>query len=92
MLKENRIFEEVVKLELRKAVTAAWEAGYDAARNGESKDCEPIIMESIIGDAWDRIKKAVGDFVDAIGDWVKDKWKEVKKTLDDLFGDPNPFN
>lgn len=92
MLKQKRICQEVIKVELRKAVTAAWEAGYAAGERGERKDCEPDVVENIISDAWDKIKKTVGDLLDAITDAVNDTWDDIKKKIDEMWGDLIPWN
>lgn len=92
MLKQTRIFQEVIKVELRKAVTAAWEAGYAAGEKGEQKDCEPDVVESIIGDAWDKIKQTVGDLLDAVIDAVSDSFDKMRKKLDEMWDDLIPWN
>lgn len=86
MFNQKRICEEEIKVALRRAVTTAWEAGYAMGEKGEKKDCEPDVMENIIGDAWGKIRGALSDLWDAIIDAVNDKWAEVEKVLRDLFG------
>lgn len=91
MINQKRICEEVIKVELRKSVTAAWDAGYAAGEIEGGKDCEPDVIESIIGDAWDGIGGALSDLWDAIVDAVNNKWAEMEKVLKELFGPRTPW-
>lgn len=92
MIKQKRASENEIKEVLRKAVTTAWEAGYRAGENGKKEDCKPAVIESIVSDAWDKIRGVINGLLDAVGDFVNDQWDEAEKKLKELWDDIIPWN
>lgn len=87
--KQKRFADRKIKEAIRKAVTKAFYAGYEAGKSGDKYgDGDIDVVESIISDTWDKIRKTIGDLLDAIGDAIDDinNWvEEGKKKLKDMF-------
>jgi ribosome modulation factor len=92
MIKQKRSCEKEIKEVIRSAVTRAWDAGYKAGENGKKDDCKPEVIENIISDTWEKIRDAINDFLDGVGDWVNDKWTDAEKKIKEMWGDIIPWN